>query len=180
MGRRGAARERWLPRLAPALLVVVATQQIALASWLCLNPWKGGGFGMFATNDRGGLRDVRAFALTLQAEEPLRIPAELDAERLRAFGLTLWTLACEAVIALAFLWQGRRDPTRLRDGALLLFLGTTFAFATVPGFGCLLAVLGAAQVSPDRRRARLLYVGAFLLVLSYRIVPWTSWLVSWD
>jgi hypothetical protein len=83
MGRWGDARERWLPRLAPALLIVVAIQQVALASLLCLNPWKGGGFGMFATTDRGGLRDVRAFALTPQGEARLRIPPELETQRLR-------------------------------------------------------------------------------------------------
>jgi hypothetical protein len=109
----------------------------------------------------------------LTLEEPARL-------RLLASGLTLWTLACEATIALAFLWRGQRGLARWRDGALLLFLGTTFAFATVPGFGCLLAVLGVAQVSPERPRTRLLYVGAFFLVLGYRIVPWTSFLVSWD
>jgi hypothetical protein len=112
-------------------------------------------------------------ASVLPVEESTRL-------RLLASGLTLWTLACEAAIALAFLWQGPRGPARWRDGVLLLFLGTTFAFATVPGFGCLLAVLGAAQVPADRPRARLLYVGAFFLVLGYRIVPWTSLLVSWE
>jgi hypothetical protein len=84
MGRWADARERWLPRLAPALLIAVAVQQVALASFLCLNPWKGGGFGMFATTDRGGLRDVRAFALTPKGEERLRIPPEFETQRLRA------------------------------------------------------------------------------------------------
>jgi hypothetical protein len=83
MGWWRGLRERWLPRLAPALLIAVALQQMALASFLCLNPWKGGGFGMFATTDRGGLRDVRAFALTPKSEEGLRIPPELATQRLR-------------------------------------------------------------------------------------------------
>lgn len=78
-----AARERWLPRLAPVLLVAVALQQVALANLACLNPWKGGGFGMFATLDRGGLRDVRAFARTPDGEQRLGIPAELEGARLR-------------------------------------------------------------------------------------------------
>jgi hypothetical protein len=84
MGRWADARERWLPRLAPALLIAVAVQQVALASFLCLNPWKGGGFGMFATTDRGGLRDVRAFSLTPKGEERLPIPPEFETQRLRA------------------------------------------------------------------------------------------------
>jgi hypothetical protein len=77
-------RERWLPRLAPALLIAVALQQIALASLQDLNPWKGGGFGMFSTTDRGGLRDVRAFALTAEGQERLPIPPEFDTLRARA------------------------------------------------------------------------------------------------
>lgn len=83
MGRWGDARERWLPRLAPALLIAIALQQMALASFLSLNPWKGGGFGMFATTDRGGMRDVRAFVVTSTGEERLGIPSELARQRLR-------------------------------------------------------------------------------------------------
>jgi hypothetical protein len=100
--------------------------------------------------------------------------------KLLAWGLTLWTLGCESVIALSFLWGERRGSAAWRDGALLLFLVTTFAFATVPGFGCLLAVLGAAQAPGTHGRTRLCYAAAFFLVLSYRIVPWTHLLISWD
>jgi hypothetical protein len=127
----------------------------------------------YAGNERLLSELAEGTAGTQPLLEPLRL-------RLLAFALTLFTLACEAVVAAAFLWPGGRGPGRLRDGALLLFLGTTFAFATVPGFGCLLAALGAAGVPPDRPRLRLLYMGAFFLVLSYRIVPWTSLLVSWE
>ena len=43
--------------VAPALLVALALAQ--LGGWRCaaLSPWKGGGFGMFATNDHGALPD---------------------------------------------------------------------------------------------------------------------------
>lgn len=77
------ALERWGPRLAPALLLAVALHQMVLACTESLNPWKGGGFGMFATSDRGGLRDVRAFLRTPQGEEPLPVPADLEGLRLR-------------------------------------------------------------------------------------------------
>lgn len=116
------------------------------------------------------------------AANPARAGTLVEPARLRllATALTLWTVSCEAAIALAFLGWGRWGPGRWRDAVLLLFLATTFAFATVPGFGCLLAVVGAAQCAPEARRVRALYVGSFLLVLSYGIVPWTSHLVSWE
>src|SRR5262249_8435137 len=42
-----------------ALLVGIASRQIALTRREGLTPWKGGGFGMFATLDHGGHRRVR-------------------------------------------------------------------------------------------------------------------------
>jgi len=42
--------------IAPGLLIVVATVQLALALTSELTPWKGGGFGMFATVDEPGNR----------------------------------------------------------------------------------------------------------------------------
>ena len=44
-----------------ALLALVAGFQIALAHFTPLSPWKGGGFGMFASLDGGSFRTVRAF-----------------------------------------------------------------------------------------------------------------------
>ena len=49
-------RQRWLPVLPACLLLAVAANQVVLAFSEGLNPWKGGGFGMFATADRGGGR----------------------------------------------------------------------------------------------------------------------------
>ena len=45
------------PRTAPALLLaLVAVCQIVLAKTADLTPWKGGGFGMFATLDHNAHR----------------------------------------------------------------------------------------------------------------------------
>ena len=63
--------------MAPALLVVLALSQLVLTRTAALSPWKGGGFGMFSTNDHAGFRSVRAYALDADGERRLRIPAEL-------------------------------------------------------------------------------------------------------
>ena len=44
-----------------ALLAFVAALQIALTHVTSLSPWKGGGFGMFASLDGGSFRAVRVF-----------------------------------------------------------------------------------------------------------------------
>ncbi len=46
----------WLPAI---LLIVVAVAQIILAKTADLSPWKGGGFGMFATIDGTAFRHMR-------------------------------------------------------------------------------------------------------------------------
>jgi hypothetical protein len=83
-GRLAPAWARLAPWVAPAALAAVALQQIHLARSELLCPWKGGGFGMFATTDRSGVRDVRAFALGEGAATRLAIPDELANQRLRA------------------------------------------------------------------------------------------------
>ena len=70
-------------------------------------------------------------------------------------------------------------PARWRDAALLLFACTTFAFATVRGFGWLLMALGVAQSEPDRRPVWVGYVAVFFLIEIYRSVPWSSALAGW-
>jgi hypothetical protein len=76
-------RERVLRELPSALLLVLAGVQIALAAGFQLSPWKGGGFGMFASNDHGAFRTLRAFALRPGGEEPLEVPPELRRLELR-------------------------------------------------------------------------------------------------
>jgi hypothetical protein len=104
--------------------------------------------------------------------------SEPAALRRLALALTVFTAGIEGLIALAFLWPGRRGPARAADALLLLFAVTTFAFATVRGFGWLLAALGLAQCGPARRRTRLAYVAALLLLEVYHHVPWSRLLVE--
>jgi hypothetical protein len=62
-----------------ALLVVVALGQLTLAHTTGLSPWKGGGFGMFASLDARPFRYVRVFVEAPQRSEELAIPASLEA-----------------------------------------------------------------------------------------------------
>jgi hypothetical protein len=72
--RPGQRPDRWRALLAPGLLALLGLLQIALALGFDLSPWKGGGFGMFATTDHGGLRHV---VVTDTAGQRVRVPSEL-------------------------------------------------------------------------------------------------------
>lgn len=50
--------------IAPVVLVAVAVSQLFLATTRDLTPWKGGGFGMFASTDGLNYRPVQAQLLT--------------------------------------------------------------------------------------------------------------------
>ena len=64
--------------VAPALLAALALAQIAGWQACGLSPWKGGGFGMFATSDNGAFRSVRVVELAAGGERPVALPGELD------------------------------------------------------------------------------------------------------
>jgi hypothetical protein len=66
---------RWLPA---ALLSVVAIAQVALALGGGLTPWKGGGFGMFATLDHGAYRGVDVVVDAPDRSEALEVPESLE------------------------------------------------------------------------------------------------------
>ena len=92
-----------------------------------------------------------------------------------ALAMTAFTAAIEAGIAAAFLWP---RLARLRNPLLVAFGATTFAFATVRGFGFLLMTLGLAQCEDDERRARIAYVATLFLIEAYRSVPWSRMLID--
>lgn len=77
-------REALLPFVAPACLVGLALAQIVLVQTVQLSPWKGGGFGMFSTNDHGGFRVLRIVALGEGTERTLRVPEALARRARRA------------------------------------------------------------------------------------------------
>jgi len=78
---------RALPWIAPVLLALLAALQILLVHSANLSPWKGGGYGMFSTNDHSGFRTLRAFWVDASGEKRLSIPPELRPEVLRALDL---------------------------------------------------------------------------------------------
>jgi hypothetical protein len=89
-----------------------------------------------------------------------------------ARGLTFATVALEASIAIAFLAPRGTWISRVRDALLLAFCATTYAVATVAGFGWLLLSMGVAQCEPERRRTRAAYLAVFALVLLVSRWPW--------
>lgn len=78
---RGGGGISWEARLPVALLVALALCQLGLVVALGLSPWKGGGFGMFATLDNSNVRTLRVVAIEDGREVPVTLPA--DSERLR-------------------------------------------------------------------------------------------------
>lgn len=81
--RRGDARRG---ALAPALLVLLALAQIALALGQDLSAWKGGGFGMFSTTEHGGWRVLRLAVEVpgAPAPQPVTVTPALVREARRA------------------------------------------------------------------------------------------------
>lgn len=82
--RSAALRERVLRELPSWLLVALACAQLALAFGAGLSPWKGGGFGMFATHDHGAFRSVRIYAVEGGGERLVAIPSALQRRALQA------------------------------------------------------------------------------------------------
>jgi hypothetical protein len=76
---RADAVERSWATVPAALLVLVATAQLWLAHTVGLSPWKGGGFGMFASLDARPFRYVRIFVEAPERSEELTVPPSLEA-----------------------------------------------------------------------------------------------------
>jgi hypothetical protein len=71
-----ALRERLMSRIPAVVLTVVALLQLTLAHAGTLTPWKGGGFGMFATVDSRGTRFFRVRVATGDGEVAVPLPPE--------------------------------------------------------------------------------------------------------
>jgi hypothetical protein len=91
-----------------------------------------------------------------------------------AQAVTLWTLAIEAAIAVAFLWPRPAGPGRLRDALLLCFCATTYTVAGIESFGWLLLAMGAAQCDRQRPGWLVGYALVFALLLLSRETPWSA------
>ena len=81
-GPRGRPRLRTI--LPVAILVTVASVQVALTRTAGLSPWKGGGFGMFSTTDDSGRRRVRVFVTAPNRSEEIAITPSLEDAATRA------------------------------------------------------------------------------------------------
>lgn len=89
----------WLPVV---VLIVVAIVQVVLAKTAALGPWKGGGFGMFATTDGSQFRRVRIFVEAPDRSEELEIAPsqEFAAARAQLFPSdSMMTSLARAVVA---------------------------------------------------------------------------------
>lgn len=128
-------------------------------------------------SDEELLLDREALVALPQGAEPLEPLRLVMPPRFQVFAmLATWgTLLLEAAVALAFLL-----PTRawLRHLGLLAFVGITYSFAPVAGFGWLLLALGLAQCRPEERRTRIAYVALFFVVLVHAEVSWTGLVLS--
>jgi len=102
-----------IARIAPLLLLVLGLTQIGLARGADLSPWKGGGFGMFATNDHGAFRTVRVIAVLAEGREE-RLPIPLDLYRLRRYARVLPTERHLRALASAMQAEAPRGTRALR------------------------------------------------------------------
>ena len=91
---------------------------------------------------------------------------------------TIWTAAIELAVAVSFLWWRPGVLSRLRHALLIAFCVTTYAVATVEGFGWLLISMGVAQCNAHHLRTRCFYLASFALILGYREVPWARLLAE--
>jgi hypothetical protein len=95
-----------------------------------------------------------------------------------ALVITRWTVAIEGAVFLAFCWPRDRGLSKVRNAVLIVFCATTYAVATVDGFGWLLVAMGLAGCETERTRTRVAFLATFVLILFYREVPWLLWLAD--
>jgi hypothetical protein len=74
----------WPAAVAPILLLVTAAVQILLAQVADLSPWKGGGFGMFASLDHAPFRGIDIVVEAPDRSETLDVSASLEEAAARA------------------------------------------------------------------------------------------------
>jgi hypothetical protein len=123
--------------------------------------------------------DQEALAALPHGAEWLDAPHLVEPTALRVFAtvMTWGVVLLESAVALLMM-LAHSIATRARHAALLMFCLVTYAMAPVAGFGWLLLVMGLAQVEPEQRWLGRTYVAAFLVVLFYAEVPWSSLLLD--
>jgi hypothetical protein len=113
-----------------------------------------------------------------QVPRSQEIPPQPERFVLAANVLTYSALVIESLVALAFLWPLGRGISKFRDVFLIIFCVTTYAVATVQGFGWLLIAMGVAQSDPDKWKTRIAYVVVYALIIFYSEVPWIDLLLE--
>lgn len=80
-------KEISLPYIAPALLIVVALNQVLHANLDCLTPWKGGGFGMFSSTTSASNRWIVIKLHTDKESIPVACPRRyrMNLAKIKAF-----------------------------------------------------------------------------------------------
>lgn len=132
---------------------------LAVASWVGGVPTDEVDGFRSAWSSLGTIRDISTFkGFSVDVSPRLNVVA---------VAMTAWTLFIELWVALAFLLPERTRIARFRDLPLLTFALTTYAVATVLGFGYLLLAMGLCQT--HSRRARPAYIGAFILMFLFEI-----------
>jgi len=81
---RNPQSRRWRVWVPVIVLIVVSIVQVFLAKTASLSPWKGGGFGMFATTDGTAFRHVRVFVEAKERSEELEIAPSQEMAAARA------------------------------------------------------------------------------------------------
>jgi hypothetical protein len=132
---------------------------LAVASWVGGVPTEEVQAFRSAWTSLGTIRDVATFG-GFSVELPQRM-------NVVAIAMTIWTLFIEVWVALAFLLPEKTLLGRFRDLPLLVFALSTYAVATVLGFGYLLLAMGLCQTRS--RRARPAYIAAFILMFLFEI-----------
>jgi hypothetical protein len=96
--------------------------------------------------------------------------------RIVALGMSWWTVLIEGAIALSFLVTWPAVVSRWRDWVLLGFVGATYVFVPVIGFGYILAIMGFASCGREKGRARAAYLVVLILIQLGQVplgnLPW--------
>lgn len=101
------------------VLIAVACVQIWRAKTLDQTPWKGGGFGMFATSDTPGARFLRISLVTRTGEHRVEMPSGMQRESTLLRTVPTARNAAELAARLAALTWIREEgglPTQRRPG----------------------------------------------------------------
>ena len=124
--------KRFLPYVPAILLCVVAIVQVQLSRTRSLSPWKGGGFGMFSTND-DEYRRIEVWVEGPEGEREIDVSRDLrvmqvaaypTADRLRSMGRRIGEVQRDrgAEVDRVRVVASRTDfdPTDLRPERLLI------------------------------------------------------------